>query len=117
MGSSTREQLARSFLEAMSRGDGDRVEELVAPDVVLVIGPHEIDGMASVRRMAEQEAELVMEVEPTEARSTDDGVVVDAVRRQRWRGSGEVANEDMVRIGLVFAAGDLIERVTLEPLG
>lgn len=117
MGSSTREQLARSFLEAMSRGDGDRVEELVTPTVVLVIGPHEIHGVASVRRMAEQEAELMMEVEPSEARSTDDGVVVDAVRRQRWRESGEIATEDVVRVGLVFAAGEAIVRVTLEPRG
>lgn len=112
----TREQLARSFLEAMSLGDGDRVEELVAPAVVLSIGPHEIHGVPSVRRMAEQEAELMMEVEPTEVRITDDGVVVDALRRQRWRESGEVATQDLVLIGLVFAADDAIVRVRLEPL-
>ncbi len=101
----------------MSLGDGDRVEELVAPDVVLALGPHEIHGVASVRRMAEQEAELIMEVEPSEVSSTDDGVVVDAVRRQRWRESGEIATEDLVRIGLVFADDEAIVRVTLEPRG
>lgn len=104
---------AKAFLDAMSVGDGPRVEELVDPDVEVVIGPHVLRGVASVRRMAEEEAPLMMEVEPRDCRVADGVVHVDAVRRQRWRETGEIANEDDLAVAIGFGPSGAIARVEL----
>ena len=104
---------AHAFLEAMSVGDGARVEELVDPEVEVVIGPHVLRGVASVRRMAEEEAPLVMEVEPRSTRVEGDVVHVDALRRQRWRETGELANEDDLAVAIRFGPSGAVDRVEL----
>jgi hypothetical protein len=104
---------AHAFLAAMSLGEGARVEQLVDPEVEVVIGPHVLRGVATVRRMAEEEAPLVMEVEPRSTRVEGDVVHVEAVRRQRWRETGEIANEDEVGVTIRFGHSGAVDRVEL----
>jgi SnoaL-like domain len=106
---------ARAFLVAMSTGDGERVTELAAPGIVVVLGPHEVVGVDEVRRLAEQEADLMMEVDPVEVREDGEYVVVDAIRRQRWRATGEVANEDRITVTIALSSDGSIARVELRP--
>ena len=105
--------VAEEFLRAMSDGDGDAVERLVAPDVVLVLGPHEIDGAAEVRRMAEEIAPLEMRIEPEAVEEAAGGAVVRGRRVQRWRETGEIANQDEVDITCTYGDDGRIVRVEL----
>jgi len=105
--------VAEEFLRAMSDGDGDAVERLVAPDVVLVLGPHEIDGAAEVRRMAEEIAPLEMRIEPEAVEEAAGGAVVRGRRVQRWRETGEIANEDEVDVTCTYGDDGRIVRVEL----
>ena len=105
--------VAEEFLRAMSDGDGDTVERLVAPDVVLVLGPHEIGGAAEVRRMAEEIAPLEMRIEPEAVEEAAGGAVVRGRRVQRWRETGEIANQVEVDITCTYGADGRIVRVEL----
>jgi hypothetical protein len=89
---------AEAFLVAMSDGDGAAVERLVDPGVVLVLGPHAVEGVADVRRMAEEVAPLELRVEPLSVEESAGGAVVHARRIQRWRETGEVATDDSVDV-------------------
>ncbi len=113
MNNQTMVERARAFLEAMSAGDGLCVEKLVDPNVEVVIGPHVLRGATDVRRMAEEEAPLVMEVEPGASHVEGDGVHVDVLRRQRWRETGEIATEDDLSVAIEFGPSGAIARVEL----
>ena len=103
--------VAEEFLLAMSDGDGDTVERLVAPDVVLVLGPHEVEGAAELRRMAEEVAPLEMRIEPEAVEEAAGGAVVHGRRVQRWRETGEIADE--VNVACTYGEDGRIVRVEL----
>jgi hypothetical protein len=109
--------IAEDFLLAMSDGDGDAVERLVDPDVVLVLGPHAIEGVADVRRMAEEVAPLELRVEPERVEEADAVTVVHGRRVQRWRETGELANEDAVDVTCRYGEDGRIVRVELRAGG
>lgn len=112
---SERTERARSFLDAMSAGDGDRAVALAAPEIVVAFGAHEYAGREALRRMAEEEASLVTAVVPDAVDETGCVVVARARRIQRWRETGEIAHEGAVQVTFAFGGGDLIERVDLSP--
>ncbi len=114
---SERTERARSFLDAMSAGDGERAVALAAPEIVVAFGAHEYVGAEALRRMAEEEAALVTAVVPDVVDETDAGVVARARRVQRWRETGEIAHEGAVQVTFAFGDGGLIERVDLAPAG
>ena len=105
--------VAEEFLLAMSDGDGDAVERLVAPDVVLVLGPHEVEGAAELRRMAEEVAPLEMRIEPDAVEESAGAAVVRGRRVQRWRETGEIATEDEVDVTCTYGEDGRIVRVEL----
>ena len=109
--------VAEEFLLAMSDGDGDAVERLVDPGVVLALGPHEIEGVAEVRRMAEEVAPLQMRVEPERVEESGGVTVVQARRVQRWRETGEVATDDPVEVTCRTGGDGRIVRVELRAGG
>ncbi len=90
--------VAEDFLLAMSDGDGDALERLVDPGIVLVLGSHQVEGVADVRRMAEEVAPLDMRIEPERVEESDGVTIVHGRRVQRWRETGEIANEDAVDV-------------------
>ena len=109
--------VAEDFLVAMSDGDGAAVERLVDPGVVLVLGPHAVEGVADVRRMAEEVAPLELRVEPLSVEETAGAAVVRARRIQRWRETGEIATEDSVDVTCRYGDDGRIVRVELRGTG
>jgi len=108
---------AEDFLRAMSDGDGDAVERLADPGIVLALGPHELKGAAEARRMAEEVAPLEMRVEPELVEESGDVTVVQARRIQRWRETGEIAHEDAVEVRCRTGADGRIVRLELRAAG
>jgi limonene-1,2-epoxide hydrolase len=105
--------VAEEFLLAMSDGDGDAVERLVDPQVVLVLGPHEVEGVAQLRRMAEEVAPLEMRIEPETVEEAAGTARVHGRRVQRWRDTGEIASEDAVDVACSYGEDGRIVRVEL----
>lgn len=105
----------RAFFDAMNAQDADAAAALVSEDVAVQLGPHRFAGRSAVRELAVQtDDQLAFE---TVVLALDAGSDADirarALRTQRWRSTGEVADESELHARFTFDGSGSITRIVL----
>jgi hypothetical protein len=83
------------IFEAMNARDADRAASTVSPDIEIVIGPHVMHGVDTIREFAVQEdPELEIVVTPVSCHADAEDLLVTVRRISRWRtGEGPPVEE------------------------
>lgn len=84
------------IFDAMNARDADRSASTVTPDIEIVIGPHVLHGVDTIREFAHQEEpELDVTLTPLSCHDDGDDLVVIIRRVSKWRsGDGPPVEED-----------------------
>jgi hypothetical protein len=102
------------IFDAMNAHDADRSASTVTPDIEIVIGPHVMNGVETIREFALQEdPELDVALTPLSCHDDGDDLVVIIRRVSRWRSGGEPPVEEDSDWRFRLAADGRINRVVI----
>jgi hypothetical protein len=110
-------EIAGAFIDAMNRCDHEEAAQLLSEDAEIALPGGVLHGRQAwldSRRRQPPPDQLTEAVEVDGVSQTTDSTDVSGRLVQRWRETGEVANEMPVRIALVIDGG-LIRRLELKP--
>lgn len=110
--------VARRFAQALGRGDTDAAALLLADDAELVFPGTTVRGREAWRQaragQGQTEQHLTESVEDAVFTESDSTVEMSARLVQRWAETGEIANEQALRVRFRVAGG-LISRLEFIP--
>ena len=112
------EDTIRRFCEAINEHDGDGAAALADPEIAIVIGSNELDGVEALRAMAAQRPEgLDSNVEVLAVEGDDRRYDVIARRVQRWTETGELAADQELSILIELNDQGLVTRAEMKSKG
>jgi limonene-1,2-epoxide hydrolase len=110
------EDTIRRFCEAINTHDGDGAAALADPEIVILIGTHELDGVEALRAMAAQRPEgLDSSVDVLGIEGADGKYEVTARRVQRWEETGELVVDQELSIAIELNDEGLVARAEMHP--
>ena len=101
----------------MNEHDAEAAAALVAPTIVIRMGPHSAEGVEAVRELASQPGPetLSSAVEIAELREADGRFEITAKRVQRWAETNELASTEELRAVFYLDEQGLVTRAELDP--
>jgi hypothetical protein len=102
------------IFDAMNARDPDRAASTVTPDIEIVLGPHVVRGVDTIREFAVQEdPELDIALAPLSCRDDGDDLVVTVRRTSRWRSGDGPPVEEITDWRFRLADNGRIDRVVI----
>jgi len=101
----------------MNEHDADAAAALVAPSIVIRMGPQTAEGVEAVREIASQPGPdtLTSTVEIVELTGADGRFEVMAERVQRWAETNELASTEKLKAVFYLDEDGLVTRAELDP--